>query len=128
MGSNCLEDGCVSRKASLQRTLAVVKTTVLCRTITHTSLFACRVVMKSRRIPGTGTLAKGSQFTCKRPRWESPVENTDLVTEMSVSESPSDLRDAPKVKKAFVKPEITFPVDVLEATSFFQAVDSGATN
>jgi hypothetical protein len=56
------------------------------------------------------------------------VDNTDLNTEMSVSESPSDLQDAPKVKKAFVTPEITFPVDVLEATSFFQSAESGVTN
>jgi hypothetical protein len=32
------------------------------------------------------------------------------------------------VKKKFVEPEISQPVDVLEATTFFQAVDSGATN
>jgi len=31
-------------------------------------------------------------------------------------------------KKKFVEPEISQPVDVLEATTFFQAVDSGATN
>ncbi len=31
-------------------------------------------------------------------------------------------------KKQFVEPEISTPVDVLEATTFFQAVTSGATN
>ena len=31
-------------------------------------------------------------------------------------------------KKLFVEPEISVPVDVLEATTFFQAVDSGGTN
>jgi hypothetical protein len=31
-------------------------------------------------------------------------------------------------KKQFVEPEITVPVDVLEATTFFQAASSGATN
>ena len=31
-------------------------------------------------------------------------------------------------KRAFVEPEVSFPVDVLEATTFFQAADSGATN
>ena len=30
--------------------------------------------------------------------------------------------------REFVEPEISQPVDVLEATTFFQAVDSGATN
>ena len=32
------------------------------------------------------------------------------------------------VKRKFVEPEISQPVDVLEATNFFQAVDSGPTN
>ena len=31
-------------------------------------------------------------------------------------------------KKEFVEPEISQPVDVLEATAFFQAIDSGPTN
>jgi hypothetical protein len=29
-------------------------------------------------------------------------------------------------KKTFVEPEVSFPVDVLEATTFFQLADSGA--
>ena len=28
-------------------------------------------------------------------------------------------------RKPFVEPEVTFPVDVLEATTFFQLTDSG---
>ena len=56
------------------------------------------------------------------------MANTELKTETSVSESPCELKNAPQPKKAFVTPEITVPVDVLEATTFFQAVDSGATN
>ena len=31
-------------------------------------------------------------------------------------------------KKAFVEPTISVPVDVLEASTFFQAATSGATN
>jgi hypothetical protein len=31
-------------------------------------------------------------------------------------------------KRLFVEPEISVPVDVLEATTFFQAASSGATN
>lgn len=31
-------------------------------------------------------------------------------------------------KKPFVEPAISVPVDVLEATTFFQAATSGATN
>lgn len=34
----------------------------------------------------------------------------------------------PLGKSKFVEPKISQPVDVLEATTFFQAVDSGATN
>lgn len=39
-----------------------------------------------------------------------------------VSEERSEL------KKAFVEPTISVPVDVLEATTFFQAATSGVTN
>jgi hypothetical protein len=34
----------------------------------------------------------------------------------------------PTAKKQFIEPEISMPVDVLEATTFFQAITSGATN
>ena len=33
-----------------------------------------------------------------------------------------------EIKKAFVEPTISVPVDVLEATTFFQASTSGGTN
>jgi hypothetical protein len=33
-----------------------------------------------------------------------------------------------EVKKPFVEPAISVPVDVLEATTFFQTTSSGATN
>ncbi len=36
--------------------------------------------------------------------------------------------ESSEVKKAFVEPAISVPVDVLEATTFFQAATSGATN
>jgi hypothetical protein len=31
-------------------------------------------------------------------------------------------------RKTFVEPEVSFPIDVLEATTFFQFTESGATN
>ena len=31
-------------------------------------------------------------------------------------------------KKTFTEPELSSPVDVLDATTYFQTVDSGATN
>ncbi|HWS88509.1 MAG TPA: hypothetical protein VN282_16165 [Pyrinomonadaceae bacterium] len=30
-------------------------------------------------------------------------------------------------RKSFVEPEVSFPVDVLEATTFFQSTESGVT-
>ncbi|HXM36483.1 MAG TPA: hypothetical protein VN920_14915 [Pyrinomonadaceae bacterium] len=45
-----------------------------------------------------------------------------LVTETSENQTPM-----PSTKRQFVEPEISQPVDVLEATTFFQAVDSGGT-
>jgi len=41
------------------------------------------------------------------------------------TETPTSVRPN---KRTFVEPEISQPVDVLEATTFFQSVDSGATN
>lgn len=35
--------------------------------------------------------------------------------------------EAAVLKKPFVEPEVSFPVDVLEATTFFQDADSGVT-
>ena len=31
-------------------------------------------------------------------------------------------------RRAFVEPEVSFPIDVLESTTFFQFTESGATN
>jgi hypothetical protein len=44
------------------------------------------------------------------------------------NETTENQTTAPSSKRKFVEPEISQPVDVLEATTFFQAVDSGATN
>jgi hypothetical protein len=41
-------------------------------------------------------------------------------------ETPDQARPA-TAKKTFVEPVISQPVDVLEATTFFQTVDSGGT-
>jgi hypothetical protein len=40
----------------------------------------------------------------------------------------ASLAEAGALKKTFVEPEVSFPIDVLEATTFFQLTDSGATN
>lgn len=49
----------------------------------------------------------------------------DLV---SADEGAPDQAHAAPAKSAFVEPEISAPVDVLEATTFFQAATSGGTN
>jgi hypothetical protein len=46
----------------------------------------------------------------------------------SESETTSQFEVVPTAKKKFVEPELSSPVDVLEATTFFQAATSGATN
>ena len=40
----------------------------------------------------------------------------------------SESKEGSEIKKQFVEPAISVPVDVLEATTFFQATTSGATN
>jgi len=42
-------------------------------------------------------------------------------------ETPAPAAAAPAGKKTFVEPAICQPVDVLEATTFFQVADSGGT-
>jgi hypothetical protein len=59
------------------------------------------------------------------------VDNSELVTEVvtSATEGQSGSRDdAQPLRKRFVAPEISVPVDVLEATTFFQALASGPVN
>lgn len=41
------------------------------------------------------------------------------------SGTPGEIKEG---KKAFVEPAISVPVDVLEATTFFQVASSGVTN
>jgi hypothetical protein len=41
--------------------------------------------------------------------------------------APAEPLPAAAIKQPFVEPTISSPVDVLEATTFFQTVDSGGT-
>lgn len=52
---------------------------------------------------------------------------TTAVSEVD-AETPENANSLKSGKKSFITPEISAPVDVLEATTFFQAVSSGATN
>jgi hypothetical protein len=52
-------------------------------------------------------------------------ENSTQIQADSVSDN---LSKNVVIKKPFVEPEISVPIDVLEATTFQQPVTSGATN
>jgi len=57
------------------------------------------------------------------------LDKKNLMIEQAgnVIEHPST-NEQPSTKKLFVEPEVSVPVDVLEATTFFQTASSGATN
>jgi len=55
------------------------------------------------------------------------VKNRNQQGESQAKE-PNGESLVPPAKKQFVEPEISQPVDVLEATTFFQSIDSGASN
>lgn len=58
------------------------------------------------------------------------MEGSELIIETAnTTDVQTDRADAPNpAKKKFVKPEISVPVDVLEATTFFQVAASGGSN
>ena len=55
-------------------------------------------------------------------------QNEIINEEISGVHSGSVTGEITESKKTFVEPAISAPVDVLEATTFFQAATSGATN
>ena len=57
------------------------------------------------------------------------VKQNDILNEESVAvQNGSAVNEIREAKKAFVEPAISVPVDVLEATTFFEVATSGATN
>lgn len=58
------------------------------------------------------------------------MEGSELIIETAnTTDVQTDRTDTPNpAKKKFVKPEISVPVDVLEATTFFQVAASGGSN
>lgn len=57
------------------------------------------------------------------------TENLNPVQFSRVDEAEgSSTGGAVTSKKSFVEPEVSFPIDVLESTTFFQFTESGATN
>jgi hypothetical protein len=55
------------------------------------------------------------------------VQNRNQQDETQANDAKGETPLVPTGKKEFVEPEISQPVDVLEATTFFQAIDSGPT-
>jgi hypothetical protein len=57
------------------------------------------------------------------------VKQNDIVSEESQAvKSGNSVGEIKEGKKPFVEPAISVPVDVLEATTFFEQATSGATN
>jgi hypothetical protein len=57
------------------------------------------------------------------------VDGSDLLIETDTAEvKPDESENSASPKKNFIAPEISAPVDVLEATTFFQVAASGGTN
>ena len=57
---------------------------------------------------------------------DTPVDGSDLIVEPANTADlqPERTETSTPVKKKFVTPEITVPVDVLEATTYFQVAAS----
>jgi hypothetical protein len=57
-------------------------------------------------------------------------ENSSAVQENGTAQAGAKvkLEEVVSPKKPFIEPELSTPIDVLEATTFFQAATSGATN
>ena len=55
-------------------------------------------------------------------------KQNDIINEELAGAQNAVTGECSEGKKAFVEPAISVPVDVLEATTFFQAATSGATN
>jgi hypothetical protein len=56
------------------------------------------------------------------------AKQNDIINEENAGMKDVNVAGELNQKKAFVEPAISVPVDVLEATTFFQAATSGATN
>ena len=56
------------------------------------------------------------------------AKQNDIMKEESAGLQKGTAGEISEPKKAFVEPAISVPVDVLEATTFFQTATSGVTN
>ncbi|HEY2963285.1 MAG TPA: hypothetical protein VGJ37_12760 [Pyrinomonadaceae bacterium] len=56
------------------------------------------------------------------------AKQNDIIKEENAGLQNGNAGEINERKKTFVEPAISVPVDVLEATTFFQAATSGVTN
>jgi len=70
----------------------------------------------------------GISLTQSRRNLLTDQDKNAQAASLANNETTETQTAVPSSKRKFVEPEISQPVDVLEATTFFQAVDSGATN
>jgi len=56
------------------------------------------------------------------------VKQNEIIIEEQAGQSGNTAGEIKEGKKTFIEPAISVPVDVLEATTFFQAATSGVTN
>jgi hypothetical protein len=60
---------------------------------------------------------------------DTKTENLSDVRLLEVNETDEIVKaGAAPSRRVFVEPEVSFPIDVLESTTFFQFTESGATN
>ena len=56
------------------------------------------------------------------------MKQNEIIIEEQAGQSGNTAGEITEGKKTFIEPAISVPVDVLEATTFFQAATSGVTN
>ena len=74
------------------------------------------------------TLDQEHILTTNESRRRSNLSKQNEIINEELAGLPAVTGDSSKDKKEFVEPAISAPVDVLEATTFFQASTSGPTN
>ena len=64
----------------------------------------------------------------KYPRRQLNLAKQNEIINEEVAGLHNEGGEGSEIKKVFVEPAISVPVDVLEATTFFQSATSGVTN
>lgn len=75
------------------------------------------------------TWTKSKLLTSEVETLNAKTENPSPALLPEVEDTDETARAAAAAaRRAFVEPEVSFPVDVLESTTFFQFTESGVTN